>query len=685
MAISFSAPSDLRLGFPNDAIFSERFALVTPERGAGTDVVRVSIAGVIVDLNGLFSFERSGDRPPVASDSLRVFHLRSTVSDGERTYFWSEINMDQAVGGATLPGGYEVFLGGGGASLDDILGPTLLQLLYSAPLTVSGGDIGDTITLPDGFGGVAVGGGGADMLAGGAKSDVLYGGVLAYGTAEPVVGDADTLHGNAGNDVIFAGNGDDFIYGGTGHDILIGGLGSGSYFGGEGDDRFLFDADPSDTVDGGEGEDSFVAILDFFDLVGTGDLATRQKVFELQRKAAANRLIDPIEGVAVATTVTGDHVQLKDIEFVEFAQTVADFEAGNVLGDMPLTKLSIVIDRNDDGTARGTVMVDGVENADISALLRNDSGGGMWYDTLTPIDSGSYSGHYKLSSTVNKAIALSSWDKALGNLTQSTGLTDGKGDTMRTDILIHSGSRNGLSEGCFLTGKAANFRETAFAALAELYGEDFQRLFTDRKYFPIIPVTIQVNGDAPQPKIRGLDVAEAVTPAANGSTRAKLTFDVVNDDHRIRDKAIDVFFKVSGSAKLGSDWRFAALGENPAENGGGHGTVWLEGMMGKTAIYGVRIGASASNVMKSSVDIAVKIAANKPAEKAEQIKFTVVDIDMITKGGTGWHLYDVSKDGDLDGKANRAERLLLDSDVVATLTIAGGSTAEVLWEDSLIM
>ena len=86
---------------------------------------------------------------------------------------------------------------------------------------------------------------------------------------------------------------------------------------------------------------------------------------------------------------------------------------------------------------------------------------------------------------------------------------------------------------------------------------------------------------------------------------------------RIRDKALDVFFKVSGSAKLGVDWSFAKLGESPAANGGGHGTVWLEGMKDGTAIYGVRIGATTANVLKSSVDIAVKIAANKPAEKAE--------------------------------------------------------------------
>ncbi|MDQ1850381.1 hypothetical protein Q9299_18925 [Gemmobacter fulvus] len=683
MAISLSGPDDQRLDFPGDALFSARFSLVAPERGAGAAVVRVSIAGSMVDLNGVFSFERSGDRPPISSESLKIFHLRSILSEGERTYFWTELNLRQTVGDATLPGGYEVFLGGAGARLGDILGPTLKQLLSSAPVTVSGGDLDDTITLPDAFGGLASGGGGADLLTGGAKNDTFYGGVLAYGTGNPVPGEADTIYGNGGNDVIYAGNGDDFIYGGAGHDILIGGPGSGSYYGGAGNDRFLFDADPSDTVDGGKGEDSFVAILDFFDLAGTANLATRQKVFELQRKAAVNRVIDPSDGIAVATSVAPDsHVILKGIEFVEFAKTVADFQAGKMLGDMPLMKLAIIIDRNADGTARGTVMVDGKENAELSALLRDGKGGGMWYDTLTPIDSGSYSGHYKFSSTLNKTIALSGWDRPLGTLTQSTGLTDGEGDTDRTDILIHSGGRNGLSEGCFLTGKAAGFRETAFAALADLYGEDFQRLMSDRKYFPIIPVTVQVNGDAPQPKIRGVDVQQAVAPAADGSTRRKLTFEVDHDEHRIRDKALDVFFKVSGSAKLGVDWSFAKLGESPAANGGGHGTVWLEGMKDGTAIYGVRIGATTANVLKSSVDIAVKIAANKPAEKAEQIKFGIVDLDMITKGSKGWHLYDVSKDSDLDGKANRAERLLLDSDVVATLNIAGGTRFAASWDDT---
>ena len=75
-------------------------------------------------------------------------------------------------------------------------------------------------------------------------------------------------------------------------------------------------------------------------------------------------------------------------------------------------------------------------------------------------------------------------------------------------------------------------------------------------------------------------------------------------------------------------------------------------------------------------------ACGKPAEKAEQIKFGIVDLDMITKDSKGWHLYDVSKDSDLDGKANRAERLLLDSDVVATLTIAGGTRFAASWDDT---
>jgi hypothetical protein len=468
------------------------------------------------------------------------------------------------------------------------------------------------------------------------------------------------------------------FFGGRGNDLIVGGTGAGRYVGGLGDDRFLIDANPRDTVIGGEGEDGFVMILDFFDILGSGDIATRRKAFNLQRKAVENRQIDADDGVALATTAQGDgrHVIVEQLEYVQFAQTVSDFLSGRIVGELPLAKVAIIIDRNADGTARGTVMVDGKEDGALSAFLRDDGAGGMWFDTLTPIGAGSYAAHYRISSVLGQVIALSGWDDDLGKLKQTAGLARGdSADLYREAILLHSGARNGLSEGCFLTGpKAGGFIDAAFEKLAALYADDFARLAVDKVYFPVIPVTIDVRNDVPQPKIRGLDRGP-VTPEDDGQTPALLTFDVVNDGAGIREKALNVFFTVSGSARLGQDWTFANLGEKPAIGGHQHGALWLEGMMGTSAVYGVRIGVK-NGVLRSSVDIPVNLEPNRAGELQEAIRFNMVDIDLLRLAGDGnWRRYAISGDSDIDGRPNAAERLLFHADPVATLLIAPGPEA----------
>ena len=51
--------------------------------------------------------------------------------------------------------------------------------------------------------------------------------------ADPFFGLADTINGDAGNDLILGGTDQDFINGGAGNDIMSGGMGT---------DRFIFEA-----------------------------------------------------------------------------------------------------------------------------------------------------------------------------------------------------------------------------------------------------------------------------------------------------------------------------------------------------------------------------------------------------------------------------------------------------------
>ncbi|HXF65557.1 MAG TPA: putative Ig domain-containing protein, partial [Burkholderiales bacterium] len=121
------------------------------------------------------------------------------------------------------------------------------------------------------------GGNGADLILGGAGNDqirgdtefvptesflILFG---AFPPAQPLLGGADTLYGNAGLDTLLGEDGDDRLYGGEGADTLIGGEGRDTLYGGAGNDVLVADADTldplfhaEDFLDGGAGEDILI-------------------------------------------------------------------------------------------------------------------------------------------------------------------------------------------------------------------------------------------------------------------------------------------------------------------------------------------------------------------------------------------------------------------------------------------
>lgn len=75
------------------------------------------------------------------------------------------------------------------------------------------------------------------------------------------------LHGDAGNDTIFASIGNDQLFGGTGDDYLFGGEGLDRLYGEEGNDH-LFGQSGYDILLGGDGNDWLYGGLDLDILIG---------------------------------------------------------------------------------------------------------------------------------------------------------------------------------------------------------------------------------------------------------------------------------------------------------------------------------------------------------------------------------------------------------------------------------
>lgn len=176
--------------------------------------------------------------------------------------------------------------GGNGYDRLSITGGSFVDLRTASAFInmeeVDGHDNGLTLILAANANLTAVGGAGADVIAGraGAESilggngaDTLFGGngadTLIGGDGNDVlVGDdqggfpggqpaGDVLDGGTGNDQLFGEDGADTLTGGAGTDILVGGTGNDSMSGGDDDDT-LFGSQGSDTISGDDGNDVLV-------------------------------------------------------------------------------------------------------------------------------------------------------------------------------------------------------------------------------------------------------------------------------------------------------------------------------------------------------------------------------------------------------------------------------------------
>ncbi|TCS49914.1 hemolysin type calcium-binding protein [Primorskyibacter sedentarius] len=169
--------------------------------------------------------------------------------------------LDGAAGNDTLAGGAgnDILIGGEG---NDLLNG---GLGYDFASYYSGGTGGVTVDLSNTAFQSVGGSFGFDRLVGieAVRGTSAFADTLSGNAANNVLsgyGGNDVLNGLAGSDVIEGGDGYDTIYGGTGNDSVTGGIGRDTVFLEDGDDTFnddkRNDIHGNDTVYGGDGDDT---------------------------------------------------------------------------------------------------------------------------------------------------------------------------------------------------------------------------------------------------------------------------------------------------------------------------------------------------------------------------------------------------------------------------------------------
>ena len=222
--------------------------------GAGADTFLVTGGDQVRDFQAGDRILATGAVPAAVTYSLAGAAL---TIDPDGSGGAGAITVD--LGTFTLAG-YELALDGDGAVILR-LAPTAPpppatpsdgpDLLTAGPAPLSAGPGGD-IVLGSGEANWVHGNQGDDVLYGYAGDDTLMGGqqndqLWGGGDRDVLFGDAgdDRLNGDSGDDQLFGGEGQDRAQGGVGNDLLQGNVGADSVVGGEG----------QDTLHGGQGDD----------------------------------------------------------------------------------------------------------------------------------------------------------------------------------------------------------------------------------------------------------------------------------------------------------------------------------------------------------------------------------------------------------------------------------------------
>ncbi len=331
---------------------------------------------------------------------------------------------------------------GVGQLIDLVAGPNSRGDTFISIENIIGGTSDDTFRGTDDANSLW-GNAGNDVLEGRGGNDSLFGGL-----------GNDTLSGSDGDDALDGGAGDDVLDGGTGNDRLVASIGNDKLSGGDGADA-LFAGEGNDSVDGGAGND--VLYGDAGNDTLTGGLGH-----------------DRITGGAGADAINGnDGVDTADYRHSAVGVDVSLMRGTGLLGDAEGDTLQFV--ENLSGSAFADVLtgdnganrITGMSGEDkIYGMGGNDyiaTGGGYDY-----VDGGD---------GVDTVTYEDSWDHVVVNLT--TGKNQ-YGEASR-DVLINVENIVGSVYNDTITGDAAANRLTGgegadvlngMAGIDYLYGED---------------------------------------------------------------------------------------------------------------------------------------------------------------------------------------------------------------------
>jgi len=217
------------------------------------------------------------------------------------------------------------------------------------------------------------GGEGDDTIFGGAGGDYIIGDNDQHARSNSGGGD-DELHGEAGNDRIYAGAGDDLLFGGEGSDTLQGQAGDDVLEGGDGNDQ-LYGQGGSDRFLGGGGNDT---IHDFMPGVDKG-LNGIGVASDLDGGDGIDRLV-----------ITSNSIQDLNIDLASYNLERVDAAGGNDIldGSNSLSFAVTILGYDGNDQIIGSQHNDNLQGGDGNDIITGDDGndtihGGLGVDSLS--------------------------------------------------------------------------------------------------------------------------------------------------------------------------------------------------------------------------------------------------------------------------------------------------------------
>ena len=200
------------------------------------------------------------------------------------------------------------------------------------------GTSGDDVIVGTRGNDVIVGLGGDDVIRGGSGDDIICGG----DGADELYGDRghDVILGERGKDYIEGSRGQDEIYGGNGADVLIGGNGADEIFGNRGAD-FLNGNRGADVLRGGQHDDEIRGGLQDDSILG-GDGIDACEGESLATCESTDVTAPAPATPAPAPTPLGSTVGCSQAEFVDYYQPLVGQQSQSTVADVRAELLNLI-------------------------------------------------------------------------------------------------------------------------------------------------------------------------------------------------------------------------------------------------------------------------------------------------------------------------------------------------------